>query len=395
METQNVTQPPGGFLFEEGEPHIDGLMRWLAKHYANDTILAYPNTKGEYHAKLTGDDMERVSAYAASRYADAFRQLPRGEVTGAVSGTDGGGGFFDTKVVAMVNVSTLGSHVTYLALHRLGFSPMLISPRLAEAGYAHLVREAGCQCVVAGGSSIDMMRAVRATLDDGSGSGSGPLDIVPMLDDDDVLQGLTAPRVALPAPACSPGHIIHTGGTTGLPKPVPMQLHEWMARLPLTWGPQLESVLCTLPIFHSYGIGTFLRSIRTASAVYLLNAFRPVTASIIWRALDATGAMHLYTVPYVLKFFADVEGGIARLGKLESVRPGGSALPDDLGDEMVRSGIKIGMVYGQTESGCPMVQAGGGLGEWNWLTPLPYAEKFIKFDKVYVSYMPTRARCPR
>lgn len=373
METQNVTQAPGGFQFEDGKPHLDELMRWLAKHYANDTILAYPNTKEEYNASLTGDGMERVTAYAAHKYAEAFRRLPRGEVTGEV-----GFGGLNTKVVAMVNVSTLGSHVTYVALHRLGLSPMLISPRLAEGGYAHLVRETGCHCVVAGGSSFDMMRAAREAHD-------GPLDIVPMLDDDEVLKGLTAPRVGLPVPACSPGHIIHTGGTTGLPKPVPMFMHEWMARLPLAWAAQKETILCTLPIFHAYGIGTFVRSMRTATPVYLLNAFRPVTASIIWRALDATRAKHLYTVPYVLKFFADVEGGIARLGKLASVRPGGSALPDDLGDELVRNGINLAIVYGQTESGCPMVQAGEGLGKWNWLTPMPFAEKFIKFEKVYVS----------
>lgn len=372
MATQNGIQPPGVFNFEAGEPHLDGLMRWLAKHHANDTILAYPNTKGDYDSVLTGDGIERVTAYAAARYAEAFRRLPRGELTGDV-----GIGGLDTKVVAMVNVSTLGSHVTYVALQRLGLSPMLISPRLAEAGYAHLVREAGCHCVVAGpGPSADVLRAVQRTYD------GGPLEIVPMLDDDEVMAGLTAPRVDLPAPACSPGHIIHTGGTTGLPKPVPMFLHEWMARLPLAWGAKLETILCTLPIFHSYGVGTFVRSMRTATPVYLLNAFRPVTASIIWRALDATQAKHLYTVPYVLKFFADVEGGIARLAKLSTVRPGGSALPDELGDEMVKSGIKLAMVYGQTESGCPMVQAGEGLGEWNWLTPMPFAEKFMRFDKV-------------
>lgn len=372
MGSQCEMQPPGLFQFEPGEPNIDGLMRWQAKHYANDTILAYPNTQGDYDTNLTGDQMERITAYTASRYAEAFSSLPAGEVTG----TPGFGGL-DTRLVGMVNASTLGQHMTYVALHRLGFSPLLISPRLAEAGYAHLFRVTGCRCVVAGGSALAMMRTVKKGYE-------GELDVVPMLDDDEVLEALERPRVQLAPPSGSPGHIIHTGGTTGLPKPVAMYMHDWMARLPLSWEAQKETVLCTLPIFHSYGIGTYIRSMRTATPLYLLNAFRPVTASIIWRALDATNARHLYTVPYVLKFFADVEGGIQRLSKLKTVRPGGSALPEDLGDELVRNGIVLSMVYGQTEAGCPMVQYGTSVDDWKWLTPLPFAEKFMKFEKVYV-----------
>lgn len=372
-EAPEWMQPPGAFQFEEGVANIDRLMRWLATHYPNDLILSYPDTKGEYTTNLTGDGMERATAAAAARYAEAFRQLPAGEVTGDVSR-----GGLGTKVVAMVGISTLGSHVTYVALHRLGLSPMLISPRLADDGYAHLVRETGCHCVVAGASSIDTLRAVRARYAD------GPLEVVPMLEDADVLASLAAPRVEWPEPAGCPGHIIHTGGTTGLPKPVPLHLHKWMTTLPLTWGAQLETILCTLPIFHSYGIGTFIRTMRTAAPNYLLSPYRPVTASIIWKALDDTKAKHLYTVPYILKFFADVEGGIERLAKLSSVRPNGSATPDDLGDQLVKAGVTLGIVYGQTESGVPMVQAGEGLGEWNWLTPLPYAEGNMLFEKVYV-----------
>lgn len=40
-------------------------------------------------------------------------------------------------------------------------------------------------------------------------------------------------------------------------------------------------------------------------------------------------------------------------------------------------------MYGQTESGVTMLQAGRGLGEWNWLTPMEFAEKFMLFEKVY------------
>lgn len=312
-KTQDVLQSPGAFSFDSDDAHIHKLMRWLAVHYASRVLVSYPNTDGDYNVNLTGADMERVTAYTASKYSEAFRRFPNGEVTG-----DLGFGGLDTKVIAVINVSTLSSYMTYVALHRLGFTPMFVSPRLAEPGYTHLLRTTGCHCVIAGGPSLGMIHGIKKTYD-------RPLDVVPILEDEQVLEGLTSAKVDLPDPGCSPGEIIHTGGTTGLPRPVRFNLRTWMARLPLSWTSTEEKILCTLPIFHTYGLGTFTRSMRIATPICLLNPHRPVTASIVWRALDVTGAKHLYTVPYVLKFFTDMDGGVQRLAKLDTVRPGGSA----------------------------------------------------------------------
>lgn len=369
--TQLGAQGSDSFSFEGREAHLDKLMRWLARYHADDTVLSYPNPDGEYNVNLTGFDMERITAYAAAKYSEAFQNLPKGEVTGDV-----GFGNLETKVVAMISVSTLGSYVTYIALQRLGLSPLLISPRLAENGYAHLIRVTGCHTAVAIGSSLDMIRNVKKTYD-------GPLEIVSMLNDNEIFAGLNAAVVELPDPGCTPGHIIHTGGTTGLPKPVPFNIRAWMSRLRMAC-PNRAKLLCTLPVYHAFGLGTFIRGLRSFTHTFLLNPYRPVTASIIWKALDVTGAANLYTVPYILKFFADMEGGVARLARLDLVRVAGSATPDDLGDLLIQHGVKLGGVYGQTESGATLVQAGSGLGEWNWQTPLPHAERFIRFEQVYV-----------
>lgn len=373
MESTNTQQEPqnsGSFSFEGSEAHLDKLMRWLARCHANDTVLSYPNANEEYNVNLTGSDMDRVTSYAAAKYSEAFQKLPNGEVTG-----DTGFGGLETRVVAMISVSTLGSYVTYIALQRLGFSPMLISPRLAENGYAHLIRTTGCHTAVAIGPSLDMIHHVKKTYD-------GPLEIVPMLDDDEILIGLSAPSIELPDPGCSPGHIIHTGGTTGLPKPVAFKNRNWMSRGGRLICPNGSKILCTLPIYHAIGLGTFIRGLRAFTHTFLLSPYRPVTGSIIWKALDRTGAAYLYTVPYILKFFADMEGGVARLARLESVRVSGSATPEDLADLCIRHGVTLDGTYGQTESGATLGRAGKGSGEWNWLTPLPHAERFIKFEKV-------------
>lgn len=186
----------GPFDFERPGANMHKLMQWLAQDHSTTPILSYPNTQGDYSVNLTGSEMEHLTAFAASRYAEAFRKLPDGEVTGDI-----GFGGLDTKVVAMVTTSTLTSFITFVALHRLGFSAMVISPRLAESGYAHLLRVVGTHAVVVGVSSMDVMSRVKKTYE-------GTMDIVPMLSDDEILAGLKSSHVELADPACCPGVVV-------------------------------------------------------------------------------------------------------------------------------------------------------------------------------------------
>lgn len=186
----------GPFDFSKPGANMHKCMLWLAQEKTETPILSYPNTKGDYSVNLTGAEMEHLTAFAASKYAQAFRQLPNGEVTGEI-----GFGGLDTKVVAMVNISTLSSFITIVALQRLGFSTMVISPRLAENGYAHLFRVVGTHAVVVGATSMDAMSRVKKTYE-------GTMDIVTMLSDDEVLAGLDSSHVKLADPACCPGIVI-------------------------------------------------------------------------------------------------------------------------------------------------------------------------------------------
>lgn len=176
--------------------HYHHIMKWLAEKHANKPILSYPDKTGRYTTSLTGADLERLTAFAGAKYAESFRQLPGGEVSGDI-----GYGGIRTKIVAFVNTSTLSSYLSYIALQRIGLSPMLISPRLAEDGYVHLMKVVGCQTVLVGNGYSDMLHRVKKTL-------GGKLDVVPMLHDDEILAGREVPHVDLPDPCCRPGYVL-------------------------------------------------------------------------------------------------------------------------------------------------------------------------------------------
>lgn len=150
---------------------------------------------------------------------------------------------------------------------------------------------------------------------------------------------------------------------------------------PSMMGPH-ATVLSTLPLFHGFGMATLNRTLCNASHLALLNADRPVTATIISQALDATGARCLYTVPFVLKFLAEMDGGVEKLAALDLVLAGGAATPQALGDLLTSHGVRLWTVYGQTETGGLMQPVGASVGQWDWYTPMPHTEGHLEFEKL-------------
>ena len=146
----------------------------------------------------------------------------------------------------------------------------------------------------------------------------------------------------------------------------------------------LSPVVSTLPLFHSFGQGTLLRSLCNGTRLVVMRAERPVTVDRVWKIMDAVNAKRLASVPYILKFFTETPGGLERLTKLSQVMAGGSAVPQDLGDKLVGAGIDLLIGYGQTESG-PLARndckANGGK-DWNWYRLMDTVVDHVYFEPV-------------
>jgi hypothetical protein len=214
------------------------------------------------------------------------------------------------------------------------------------------------------------------------------LEIIPMasieaLVDHPGHEGFVFCQMDISSPSKSPDLLMHTSGTTGLPKLVPLCTSDWITLTRRIIGRvNLPDTLSTLPIYHSHGQGLLIRSLVAGTKLALMNALRPITAGTVLAGLDKSGVSALDTDPYTLKILAEAPEGIERLARLWFVSVGGSALPDHLGDHLIARGVRLRQLYGQTESGGLMAPSSDTQDGWNWLVPMPHVKPYLRFEKV-------------
>jgi acyl-CoA synthetase (AMP-forming)/AMP-acid ligase II len=144
------------------ELSLDNVFRSLAKQVPDRVLISYPSHTLDFK-DLTATDLEKLTRAVIAVLPEWLR-VP-------MSGTSPG----ERPVVTVVGVSNLVYHLYFFALQRLGWRTLLMSPRLADQGFAHLLRQTQCKTVLVSGVSAEAMRRVKS-------SEGLELDIIPMVD---------------------------------------------------------------------------------------------------------------------------------------------------------------------------------------------------------------------
>lgn len=347
---------------------LNEVIETRALTHPDRPLVSYPKNETDL-VDYTGAELDQLTRRVAVHVAQALGEL----------GLNHGDRLDQRRLaVAIVGISSFEYYLTFIALQRLGITTVFISPRLADPGYIHLLKETRCDIAIASGSSLTTLERLQK-----NGSLPESFNILPMIDASLLNGECDAIDSSEFAPLCfdpAPGFIIHSGGTTGLPKPVPLAASAWLAQASdiVRRIPRVDT-LSTLPLFHSFGLATLLRGLVSGTRLSLLNASRPVTAANVIECLNNTSSKALVTVPYILKFLVEADGGLERLATLRQVINAGSAIPDDLGDKLVTAGGNIFHLYGQTECGA-LMEPPSDRWLWSWVTPLPHAKPYLKFE---------------
>jgi acyl-coenzyme A synthetase/AMP-(fatty) acid ligase len=243
--------------------------------------------------------------------------------------------------VGIYSPSNLDYLINIYALGRLGYTSFLISPRLPAKIVATLLKNTKARILVHGPDNQQLAQTTSTLTE-------FPLKTVPLIQrsiydsHDGSLQTVTRDVDPLKE-QYRPYILLHSSGSTGLPKPVTYT----NARLIVTCLPSPALIAFqSLPLSHAHGLVTYSQAIWSRKTIYLFNANVPHTNKALTEAIKASKPEIVWTVPYVLKLLAESDEGIETLKQCSIVSSSGSRLPDELGDMLTEKGVFLGCLFG-------------------------------------------------
>ena len=239
--------------------------------------------------------------------------------------------------------------VSFFALSRLGFTVLSLSLRITSTAIVNLLQKTECQTIVHGHQPQvgETLREIKQDyhiytlcVPSRSDYDRPPSDEPYFIRDYD--RKSENEQVAL---------IIHSSGSTGLPKPVFLS-HKALLTHP-TQGSGLHN-FNALPWYHLYGISTSLQAMWMRKTAYLYNTSVPLTADNLVAVVEKVKPEAVHVVPYVLGLLAEKQRGVDVLKGCKTVTAAGARTPDELGDRLVREGINLGVVFGTSVTTAPV-----------------------------------------
>ncbi|KAF2210500.1 hypothetical protein CERZMDRAFT_113395 [Cercospora zeae-maydis SCOH1-5] len=313
----------------------------------DDPIISYPY-EGTRYIDYSIKDIDHLIEQAACVLATTVQQR--------LKSSD------PVQTIAFLGDSDLGYLISFLAVSRLGHAALLLSTRITGEACEHLINVCEAATLIIHPSYAPAAASIKAKVP--------TLKLATILDGR-TLQGRTArlPQASLDLDqeTHNKSFIIHSSGSTGLPKPI-FQTHK--ASL-YTYSGSFGLVgHITLPLYHNHGIACTFRGVYARKKIYLYNAGLPLASRHLLTTLrEHPDIKILYGVPYALKLLAETEEGCRLLSRLDIVMFGGSACPKPVGDSLVANGVHLVGHYGATEVGQLMTSFRDFENDkqWDWL----------------------------
>lgn len=216
---------------------------------------------------------------------------------------------------------------------------LLLSNRLATEAYVFLLHKTKCNRIV---SSENLSKQVAAI------QSETPVSRYPLLGQSDYdIKDPLVPRFprqqGSPSSSNRIAFIIHSSGSTGLPKPIFQTQAACLMNYSSSFG---YRAFLTLPLYHNHGLSSFFRAVYSGKEISLFNANLPLSGPNLIEAMHAVNPESFFGVPYALKLLSETDSGVEMLKRCKLVLFGGSSCPDDLGDRLVAAGVYLVGHYG-------------------------------------------------
>jgi acyl-CoA synthetase (AMP-forming)/AMP-acid ligase II len=306
---------------------VDALVRHRARSNPHGIIVSYPSSGVEF-VDYTMQQLD-VFAFRVARHYQSF--IPTRSSSQSPPTT-----------VAILGPSNFDYLVTMLALTKLGHTVLFLSTRISQLAVESLIETTGAAYLLADTRFLELAADVQATMPTlhiNTIAGSSVFDFPIEVHADTRMDYQLDPSIE----ERNNIYIIHSSGSTGLPKPIYQPHKSAIANYAMNMD---MKAFITLPLYHNHGICNFFRAIHSGKSIHIYNADLPLTQSHLTTVLRKHNFEIFYGVPYALKLLAETDEGIELLKQLKIVMYGGSACPDTLGDLLVEQGVNLVGHYG-------------------------------------------------
>ncbi|KAI0753486.1 acetyl-CoA synthetase-like protein [Daedaleopsis nitida] len=325
---------------------VAGLYEYHSKHSPNHPVFTYADTD-------TGSVVD-------IRYPDAWTSITKVAEIVHASGRETSTGTIATRPT--IGILALSDSLSYIymlvAIMSLGYIAFPLSPRNNPIVTAHL---------------LDVTHTTRIFVSDDAAMQSvakGAIDIL-------AKKGITVDMFAMPQPhnyaqaseerqrlPVDVGEddvtiILHSSGTTALPKPIPITRRGLvnLSNIPCYGELDLAGKRIaghTNPMFHAMGLATLIWPL-SSGAVFAL--YKPVLPPIIPTPANFLASWTtakcdvVFCVPVFVEAWARDPVNLAALRALDSIVFSGASVSKTIGDMLVNEGVTMHPFWGSTEVG--------------------------------------------
>ncbi|KAM0543264.1 hypothetical protein ACHAPJ_012410 [Fusarium lateritium] len=309
---------------------IDELVRLCAERSKDHVAVIESPANDEHPRVYTSKQIDDFAYYVACFYSGAHSLKPRES------------SLQKPEVVAVCGGGDFEYLITVLAIAKLGHTTLFLSPRLPYESCAGLLKASNATLLLVQRAQEPLAQQIRT-------------------DSLNVRVGSISTKVEAPV------WILHSSGSTGLPKLVSVPNGAALVRYTANLDKLGLDTLTTVPLYHAFGMSSFFRSFISQKTIQLYSRLPMTTRHLLQVTEDRTFGL-FSAVPFTIKLLAESEEGIRFLRKFPVITTGGSPMPEDLGTELVRQGIRLVSVYGSSETGTLLTALRpAGDDEWNWL----------------------------
>ncbi|GAA5892683.1 hypothetical protein JCM6882_000555 [Rhodosporidiobolus microsporus] len=317
------------------------LLPARARDFEDVPVLGVVDENLEANA-VTFGQLEKAVNLLATHYASVVPPRQKGDATSKLT-------------CALLAPSGFDYAVNELALCRIGYAVLFISPNNSPAAVAHLARATSSSFVFTAPGYLSLAQEAQQATEGGYTFEIVDLAKSSVYDSKAVARYTPsqAYEVALDPADEGPltAFIVHSSGSTSLPKPILISHQSTCFNIATNFG---LAGFTTLPLYHNHGHSCFWRALYSCKILWLFPASDlPLTAPNVMRIINQP-QVHvdaLFGVPYIYKMLEESAEGLERLKQFKLCLFGGSAMPTELGDRLVEAGVRLAGHYGATEVG--------------------------------------------